>query len=201
MAATLARADVLNFNDITTFPNPEGTLPDGYGSTPLVSISYASSTGAPNTPGYPTYPPYNYVFWWPQYGDLTSVIYSANPFGSILISFTPASGYELTLNSFDLGQDVNADDGILAADVLPLQILDTAGPGFVFPYERTIADIHTHIDSGYSSTGTVTLVVGNNWNIGIDNIDYSVKSVPEPSTFILLATAGFGILLRRRFTC
>src|SRR4051812_25838276 len=87
LMAGSAMADVINFDDILVMPPNNGQIPDNYGSTALVTVSYAS-TADPDY-GYPAVP---YVYWWPAYGDLASVAYSANPHGTMLITFAPITG-------------------------------------------------------------------------------------------------------------
>jgi hypothetical protein len=56
---------------------------------------------------------------------------------------------------------------------------------------------HSHFAPGFTTTTGVSIIWGPDWNVGIDNINYSVDT-PEPASAALLATAATGLLLRRR---
>ena len=207
VTAGQAWADVITFDGLApdNLAHPEwgGTVPENYGSTDLVTVNFSSTADRI----YKQYGAAPYVYWWPTYGDLSNVAYSANPAGTLLVSFTPAAGYQITLNSFHLGQDVDSSNGVPRLDVLPFYISDTSGSGFVFRFTQTNELIHSYFAPNYTTSGTLTLAVASNWHVGIDDIEFTAsriptppppQGVPEPASLAMLASGAVALAIRRR---
>ena len=55
---------------------------------------------------------------------------------------------------------------------------------------------HVHFAPGVGGE-TIRIQVGPNWNVGIDNIDYTLHQVPEPASLTLVGMGLFGLLFVR----
>ena len=143
----------------------------------------------------------NYYFWDTGYNDLTNVAYGTYG-GTLIIDFIANPGYEVTLESFDLGNYLDFGDTTqfhvydLADLVTPL----SSSTGITVDYSTTS---HSSFTVGLSSTVGLRLQLGPDlYNIGIDNIEFSSTAVPEPGTLALagLGIAALGWRRRRRAT-
>jgi hypothetical protein len=50
---------------------------------------------------------------------------------------------------------------------------------------------HTSIDNLAFASNVIRIQWGNDWDVGIDNINFDQRAIPEPSTLTLL---GFGLV-------
>jgi hypothetical protein len=88
--------------DFTTVPvSPGGILPNGYGDSGNVSVSYRlldKTTGVTSQTGIP--------FYNSGFGDLTNVVYTGDDYGYPKdfgeVTLTAAAGFNVKLESFDL---------------------------------------------------------------------------------------------------
>lgn len=177
-APLAAHAVDLNFNGAVS----NGTrLAQSYGDGPTWDVTYADLTTHSSS----------LIGWTTNYQGTNDVLYSgtsdANSHGRITIA--PNSGYQVTLNSFDLTPylpnnargfssqwTVYAAGGTPSfASVGPLTALTTFSPSFS------------------SNTGVVIEWKTSAYNVGIDNINFSVTAVPEPETYALFL-AGLGLM-------
>jgi hypothetical protein len=179
--AANARGGVIEFGSTTADPNDLGSANTGaYGSDANVSVGYSAYT-------------YN---WTPGgYGGLdggTGIgVYSDNNAETLVMTFTAATGYTVTLDSFDLAQ--------YTTSVEMVNISVTGGtPAYSLTAQTPAGGGTNYTTYSPDVTGTaLTLTVTNLYDVGINEITYSetaVAGVPEPSTSLMVATAC-GLLL------
>jgi hypothetical protein len=179
-----------NMTGLCSGSGQPGCVLQGNGFTPNIAVSYFTpNADQPNI----------MHSWDTTYGDLVNVAYHDNAsVGEIIL--TPQNGRGVRLNSFDLG-------GWPLTDYpnQPIQILD-GNLNVLADFSGTVRGAgpsHSHFDVGVTRNGELRILFGNNFGIGIDNIDFDevlpVEGVPEPSSFLLLASGlGLGALLRLR---
>jgi hypothetical protein len=185
-----APAALINFDDLLASP-----VPDGYGTIPgQVVVSYRTAN---NDVGFTTASP-SVAFWISTgipngYGDLSKNAYPAinGKFGEI--TFTPQSGSQITLNGFDLaGFPATGTAATLTEAVI--SILHDSTSLELGPFNVTRVT-HDHFSPAITSSGPITIRFGTDFNVGIDNIDFTVVPVPEAPTYLsaifLLAVAVF----------
>ena len=207
LLATSAQATILTFDLDPGVPN-FGDIPGSYGDnvnaasdavgsylvgngyTPNVTTDYRTWQISSDTVAYN-----NLDFWATGYGDLTNVAFSVvsgDHFAEITL--VPEPGWAIRLNSFDMAGFPVADhldsqvrilDGTsntILVDYSPVTILGTGGT-------------HSTFTPGLTHEGPLSIRFGyNNWNVGIDNINFDqVAVVPEPETYAMLL-AGLGLV-------
>lgn len=156
----------------------------------IVDVSYDSDISVAGlTPMY---------LWETGYDVLTNVIYGASGATSA-ITLTPAAGYRIELLGFDIAPYLQRvrDTRIQIEDFAQGVMFDTGV--FTVPTSGV-----THIDTSgaFTTTSGMRLLFGPDaYDVGIDNIQFSVvpAPVPLPASALLLmgAIAGFGALRRR----
>lgn len=214
LLATSAQATILTFDLDPAVPN-YGDIPESYGDnvnaasdvvgsyfmgngyTPNVTTDYSTWKISTDTVAYN-----NLDFWTTGYGDLTNVAFSVvsgDHFAEV--TFVPEPGWGIRLNSFDMagysysdhpGSQVRILDGssnTILIDYLPVTILGAGGT-------------HSTFTPGLTHNGPLSIRFGyNDWNVGIDNINFDqVAVVPEPEAYVMLL-AGLGLvgfIVRRR---
>lgn len=153
-----------------------------------LDVVYTSRVGNGNTAGSA-----NLKFWDGLYGDLQNVAYggSNGSTGVPEIALIPAAGYTVTLNSFDLGAWPQTSRNTQST------IYDTAyNPLGTTGGITVLGNGHANISFGVTNANGVIIQWGpDGFNVGIDNINFTVQasSVPEPSTILFLATGLAGI--------
>ena len=139
------------------------------------------------------------VQWWADsYSTLTSVIFGTSG-QQVGVFLKPLSGYQVTLNGFDLGMYPNSthQSQVTIADGLSNTLLSTG-------FQNFPGNVPTHFAGPYTSASGIYVLFGpDGYNGGIDNIDFTVSAVsavPEPSTWamMILGFAGVGFLAYRR---
>jgi hypothetical protein len=176
---------------------PSSTYLQGNGYTPNVGVSYSSTFGSTVK---------NYLSYWSTgYGSLVNVAYPVDNGSLGEIRFIANPGYEVTLNSFDLaswGSDLSNDT---------LRILDGSGnvlfnPFGGSPYVVTYAGGMQFRDLNVSAS-ELRLQWGNQWDIGIDNVNFdervaSSNPVPAPPFVFgylgMVIAAGYKRLFGRK---
>jgi len=203
VAAANATAALIDFN--SGLSNNQ-SVPQNYGAVPNVTIAYGDSiVGTPQADTSLSY----------AYGGLQGVIFSvASPSNTPLdntpitrVRLTADPGYQVTLNSFDLGSYLAAPNNynvdILVVDQLntPLFHFATGVNGSILG-GPTANDPHNTFSPGVTAQSlTLSIYTGNaRGNLALDNISYAVAAVPEPSTVVLLAggLALFAFVVGRR---
>jgi len=190
--------DIPNYGDIpgsygdnvNAASDAVGTYLMGNGYTPNVTTEYRTWQISTNTVAYN-----NLDFWHDSYGDLSKVAYSVTSSDQFAeITLVPEPGWSIRLNSFDLagyavadhpGSQVRILDGTsntVLLDYSPVTILGSGGTHSTFTPNLTFA-------------GPLSIRFGyNDWNVGIDNINFDqVTAVPEPETYAMLL-AGLGLV-------
>ena len=140
--------------------------------------------------------------WWAEfYNDLYGVLWADSSDGDsqAAIDLVPAAGRAVTLQGLDLGSySVPARNTTL--------VISDLGSGSVL-YTRTgmVGEASnkatTFNFSNLSSTSGLRILWQDSaYNVGIDNIRYTVSAVPEPGAWLLMAGGllAIGTLVRRR---
>lgn len=198
-AALGAQADVLDFG-VAGNPSICSATPDGLGSSVtcsnysylnqsygdvagVVDVSYSSVGFAPNS-----------LHWWADdYNDLHGVAWADGgdgPASHARIELKPLAGGAVTLTHFDLGAYSQTTRGTNVA------IYEIGGGSPLFTFSGNVGSglTHTSFDVNISSAKGLWLEWENTaYNVGIDNVTYTVGAVPEPGTYALML-GGLAIL-------
>lgn len=198
MAASPSGATVLTFdgnicNDVGGACGDGALLDQAYGDAVGVDVQTRyDSTGAADGPN-------ALRFWGPSYSDLTNVAWGTPSANGASIFLAAVGGSSITLNSFSLGAWPNTDRGT------SYSIFDGLGNTLFSSGPLTIdGTISSLFNVGLTSSTGLGIKFGpDSFNVGIDNIDFSVAgigAVPEPASWALMI-AGFGLVgsaMRRR---
>lgn len=204
-AGSAAKATVLDFNTLTglglgsvignsspgygdnvnALSDTWGTYQEGNGFTPDVTVDYRNVfAGNPPTDGLSVW------------GGSTagSVIGPQSPITEAYLTLTAAAGFNVTLNSFDVG--------VFGPQTTTFSILDGGPDGTVlmaidFTSDATLQEL-------VGLTASQLTIAWGNWNTGLAKVNFDesaveVSAVPLPAGFGLLATslAGLGVIGRR----
>ncbi|HRJ26888.1 MAG TPA: hypothetical protein PLO61_05200 [Fimbriimonadaceae bacterium] len=190
-----ASATTLTFGGLGLFngnpiPNTLGSNAaspgDGYvvglGWTPNVSVQMATTdvNGAPTTP--------QLSYWFDFYGSLFDVAYPEFNGAYARVTLTADPGFLVKIESFKLGGWPGADQGSPVVEILD------GGGAVLWSQNNAIA-------SGTSFTlftpaveaQKLTLVVGNNWNVGLDDLSFTQRIGGSPTNTVT-GTVDFGQL-------
>jgi hypothetical protein len=196
--ALFAQAATIDFDSLAGSPD-YSNIPDNYGSTPAVTVSYRTLD-----PSLVETDP-NLDFWNSNYGDLQNIAFAVNNGGIAEIRFDANNPGELvTLTSFDMGGwfEVNRTNGLMrilngSGAVLLDYVADNGGnPVPVLGAGPS----HSHFLANVSAS-TLILQWGYDWDIGIDNIEFSTVPgdvVPEPGSVMLMALGAAALVVGRR---
>ena len=151
-----------------------------------VDVQYTSLTSADTS----------LKFWNTGFSDLTNVAWTQPSGGNSVaeIAFLPTGGNPVRLNSFDLGAYPTG-----ASLASTFTILDGLGAPLTLPTPVTIGAVHSTFPIGITSANGIRLQWGPQaYNVGIDNVDYSV--VPIPPAMLLFASGSMlvGWYVKRR---
>lgn len=185
---------------VTGLSDAVGSYEMGNGFTPNVTVEYR--TLDPND-GATLSNSLN--LWTSGYGDLVRVGFGTERLSMGEISLIADPGFSVTLNSFDLAGGTTHDYDF---EHQPLRIVDGSYNILVdyTPYNVLSGSDHSTITPGITQSGIIRIQFGDNWNIGIDNINFDqlantseeVIPNPEPSSLILLGSALAGLSVWRR---
>lgn len=169
--------------DLGDMPTHGSNAPD----TPDITLLWASTGN-----------PWSFYGNWDGRGPAYS-IESSSGYDTRTITFTPASGYDVQIDSFDLDEWAGggnpfsanwtvsgADSGTIASGTWTL----TTGGG------RSTVTADATGAGGEVVTLTIQQTVGTHDYLAMDNLTF--EQVPEPASLALLAAGGIGALLRRR---
>jgi hypothetical protein len=209
MDITPAKALVLTFDNLGV--NGYDPIPTNYGSyaagssntylqgngyTPNIGVSYSTSDATGVTRNYLGY-------WSTGFSSLENVAYVFDNGSLAEIRFTANPGYEVILNSFDLGsyyEPTNPSPDPNGVINTTLKVLDGSGNVLYNPYggnDYVVPYLGGLQLSNLNISGSVLrLQLGNNWDIGIDNINFDERptnSQPAPAPPFILGYLGMGI--------
>ena len=176
-------AETLNFSNTgCTSSGVYCLIPQTYGDTNMVDVSYRAintSTGAAT----------NGLFAFASgYGDLHDVVFGGTNSSTFLaeITLTAKHGAKIALDSFDLASFGGARNS-------PVTIRDLYGNLLASWTAHTNAT-HLSWTAGTDYLDGIVLRWGPDaYNVGLDNLTYSVLPAPEASTWAMMV-AGFGLL-------
>ena len=143
--------------------------------------------------------------WWGTgYETLTGVAYGTLGGGGLSILFKPEAGYEVSVTSFDIAPYANRvrDTFVEVIDIATNTVL------FTQSFNPLPTGMVTTLESlMWTSLAGIQINLGpDSWDIGIDNIHYSVKpadlsEIPLPAAgWLLLSGLGMFGLVRRRLS-
>lgn len=197
-----AEADVLTFSGGTVCNGAANSIcGDGVG----IDADYGDIAGQLDVQ-YTTYngaaiASTNLLVWNDLYNELDQVAYASFSGGMAEIFLKPLNGATVTLNGFDLGAwpDTTRNSQVTILDGA-FNVLFSSGPTSIGTLP---ANLSTHFAFDLSSDDGIRIQWGPDaYNVGIDNIDFTLSStpVPLPAAAWLMApvVAGLGLLRRRR---
>lgn len=209
LAATTASAFTLDFGNGPTQPSICSSAADGSG--PMLSCadwsylsqSYGDIAGVVDiTYSAPRTNPLESLRWWAgSYNSLYGVLFASGSDGDSLArieirALQPEA--TVTLSGLDLGAFPNTTRGT------QLAVYAIGGGTPLFSYTGNVGeagDLPTHFTLDITAAGGLWIEYRDSaYNVGIDNINFSVSAVPEPETWALWAAglAALGGLVRRR---
>ncbi|QSB00669.1 hypothetical protein JWZ98_18725 [Methylomonas sp. EFPC1] len=191
-AAFNAQAATINFDALQPFDN-YAPVPAGYGSTADVAVSYSSL----NLNGTTAYN--DALLWNAGYATLNSAAFAHT--SGLLLSITltainPNQG--VTLESFDVA--AYPGPGNFTRNASDLRVVDGTNPTNIFvdyaPYPVPGDAPHTFTPG--VTAHSIRIILGTDWNNGINNINFNVAAVPVPGAVWLFGSALVGLGLNRK---
>ena len=169
-------------------------IDQSYGDTGSVDVQWRfDSTGAADNAN-------RIAYWLADYNELINVGYGTPSDNGASVFFAPLTSQSVTLNSFRLGAWPNTVRGT------SYSIFDGNGATLFASGPLTIGtgNLSSLFNVNLTSANGIGIRFGpDSFNVGIDNIDFSVAdigAVPEPASWALMI-AGFGLVgsaMRRR---
>jgi hypothetical protein len=191
---TFDALNLLNYGAIPTNLGSNASSPGagyvmGAGWTPdvAVSMSTVDSFGALLNG--------NLSYWNQQYGDLTDVAFPVSSGNYARITLSASGGNTVTINSFDLGGYLTN-----SLNATRIRVLDSSG-NILWNQDNTTVNGTGPSHSSYLPAITaqsLTLEWGDSWNIGLDNLNFTQSTVPEPASVAFLSLGALALIKRRR---
>ena len=179
--AVSSQATIVSFDPLAgTIPN-YGYVPDGYGSTPQVAVSYETLDTSLN------HLSSHLQFWNSGYDHWPTAAYSDGDGLYGQVTLTPVAGYTVTLGSFEMAA---YPTGTGTRSEATIDVIYGSGILHYAPTSLSM-DTATTFSPNLTYAGPVTIRFGTDWNNGINYIDFTASPVPEPSTYV----AGAMLLL------
>lgn len=189
LSSAAAGAAVMTFDGLGL--NNADPIPAGYGGIANMGVSGQVRTGFGNAGAADDS---HLAYWDNDYSDLVDVVYVSSSLPYVgEFSFATADGYTGTISSFDVGSYGRGDHSGAS-----FAIYDS-GWNLLWSHDAVpVPGAGMTLTPGVSFTGIAYLQWGTDWNIGLDNIAYSVAEtsvtpapVPLPAGLPLL---GAGVL-------
>lgn len=158
-----------------------------HGATPNIAVDMFTADANRNLIG-------SLSRWGSGYGSLVNVAYHAYEQYAV-IRFTADAGYWARLHAFKMAGWPNTDR------TLPL--LEICVDNSVVFSQTNVAITGTgfnlfSFDPNVYKGDSVEIFFGNDWNVGIDDIEFSQEVVPEPASGLMLLTGLTGFISRVR---
>jgi hypothetical protein len=191
---TAAQAYVINFDNLQPF-NDYDPIPSGYGSNANVTVSYQTL--------YPDFnPALNYAeIWNGGYANLNTAVYAGYQGGILDITLTANNpSQSVTLNSFNVAA-YSTGNYTRKADIF--KVIDGDGNVLINYGLIDISGLIANTLYPNVSANSVSILLGYDWNNGINNINFSTSAstVPVPAAVWLFGSGLFGLLgLKRKFS-
>jgi hypothetical protein len=162
-----------------------GRINQAYGDTASLDVTWAQDTN----------PSVSMLFWADAYSGLTRIAYGGT---TPTITLATVGLNTITLAGFDLGAWPNIDRGSqwTVTDLADGSLVASSGGPITI-----LGSTPTSVMIGATSAAGFAITFGpDGFNVGIDNIAFSVTAVPEPGTWAMLAAGliAMGAVVRRR---
>ncbi len=137
----------------------------------------------------------NLFLWGTNYGSLVDVAYHANGQYAV-IRFTADSGYFVRLHGFKMAGWPNTNRTLPLLEIRVNKTVLFSGTNIAITGQGF--NQFTFNPNQYKG-GVVEIFFGNDWNVGIDDIEFSQELIPEPASLLALGAGLAGLFgLRRR---
>ena len=189
-----SQAAAINFDPLQPFNN-YAPIPAGYGSTSDVTVSYSSL----NLDGSVAYS--DALLWNSGYANLNTAAFSHT--SGLLLSITLTAvnpNQSVTLNSFDVAAYPGPAD--FTRNASDLRVVDGSNFANIFvnygPF--AVPGNAPHMFSPNVTAHSLNIILGTDWDNGINNINFNVAAVPLPGAAWLFGTAlaGIGVFRKNR---
>jgi hypothetical protein len=203
LGMSAAQAGVLDFNG----PNVCNDLASGNGTAGAcgnwvyIAQSYGDIAGVLDVRyAAPRYTDTSLEWWDADYNNLRQVAFAPGGDGDSKgrIDLVPLNGQAVTLTHFDLGAYPNTARGttVTVSDLNGNVLMSYAGSVGGLP-----GNLPSAFDGSWSSMSGIRIEWQDSaYNVGIDNITYSIAAVPEPATYATMSAGlvALAMLARRR---
>jgi hypothetical protein len=193
-----AQAGTINFDALQPFNN-YAYVPDGYGSTADVSVTYQTlwtDGSLANS---------HAMLWNAGFANLNTVVFADNPVTLLEITLTAVNPNSMVLlNSFDVGAYFDTNASYKAPrPASDLRVVDGNNNVLInyVPFSVPFDIAQTLMPN--VAANSLSIILGTDWNNGINNISFdttSVSAVPLPPALWLFGSAslmGLGLLRKK----